>query len=72
MEFEWSNKTRERDHLPYERLDNGRDEYGHGHYLANDLKSSGMLSVSSGCWPLADDGSNDERAWVPRAIHRRV
>jgi hypothetical protein len=36
MEFEWSNKTRERDHLPYERLDNGKDEYGH--YLANDLK----------------------------------
>jgi hypothetical protein len=54
--------------LPYERLDNGMDKYGD--YLANDLKSPGMLSVSSGL--LADDGSNDEQAWVLREIRRRV
>jgi hypothetical protein len=42
----------------------------YGDYLANDLKSSGM--VVGVIWLLAGDGSNDEQAWVPRAIRRRV
>ena len=56
------------DHLPYERLDNGMSKYGD--YLANYLKSPGM--VVGVIWLLGADGSNDEQAWVPRAIRRRV
>jgi hypothetical protein len=52
-------REEERDHLPYEGLDDGKGKYGH--YLANDLKVPVccLCHLAAGCWLMMDPTMNE-------------